>query len=257
MGKKDENVPRRMGLELLAQKWWFYLLLTILYFIPPYTSKGYNPEETQNVVLEVLGHSLQSYVWLAPLFHIITIGLVVCLIIFRDRITRIFSAYVGINFLFIAFIQPIAVTDKYGLGVLVGGIICFSIVGIFWIWEAIVKKNDLTSPEIPLWKLWVIPLAVLAFWAPLEPEFNPIYLLTSYYGLAFCLTTPVVLAILTFYHPKVNIATLRVTSFMGILLGILNISLVFTGANIWISGVLHVPLLTISIYGFILSLKHD
>jgi len=255
MSKENIKTSRKIDLAWLAQKWWFYLLLTILYFIPPYTSKSYNPEDTQIVVLEVLSRSLEPYVWLAPLFHIVTIVLVVSMYFYRDRITRIFSTYVGLNYLFIAFAQSIAVTENYGLGILIGGIICFSIVGVFWIWEAIVKKNTLPSDKIPIWKFWVVPLAVLAFWAPPEPVFNPIYLLTSYYGLAFCLTTPVVLAVLTFYHPQVNIATLRVTGFMGTLLGILNISMAFTGGNIWISGILHVPLLTISAYAFILSFK--
>lgn len=255
MGKKIEKTPRKIDLEFMARKWWFYLLLLILYFIPPYASKSYNSAETQYVVFEVLKYSLKPYEWLAPLFHIATIVLVICLPFLGDRITRIFSVYVSINFFFIAFAQSIAVTEKYGLGILIGGIICFSIVGIFWIWEAIVKKNDFTPHRIPAWKYWVVPLAVLAFWAPLKPDFNPVYLLTSYYGLAFCLTTPVILAILTFYHPRVNISTLRVTSFMGILLGILNISVIFMGANVWISGVLHLPLLTISVYSFTLSLK--
>jgi len=169
--------------------------------------------------------------------------------------TRIFSAYVSANFFFIAFAQSIAVTEKYGLGILVGGVACFSTVGIFWVWETIAKKNNFTVQRIPLWKYWVVPLALLAFWTPAKPDFNPLYLLTSYYGLAFCLTTPVILAILSFYHPRVNISTLRVTSFMGTLLGILNISGIFMGADVWISGVLHVPLLAISVYCLILSLS--
>jgi len=203
----------------------------------------------------VLRHSLKPYEWLAPLFHISTIILVVCLLLLRDRMTRIFSAYVSANFFFIAFAQSIAVTEKYGLGILVGGVACFSTVGIFWVWETIAKKNNFTVQRIPLWKYWVVPLALLAFWTPAKPDFNPLYLLTSYYGLAFCLTTPVILAILSFYHPRVNISTLRVTSFMGTLLGILNISGIFMGADVWISGVLHVPLLAISVYCLILSLS--
>jgi len=255
MSKKIEKIPRRIDLESLAQKWWFYLLLIILYFIPPYTSKSYDYSETQNVVLEILKNSLEPYVWLSPFFHIATIVLVISLLFFGDRITRIFSVYVGTNFLFMAFAQNIAITEKYGLGILIGGIICFSIVGIFWIWEAIVKKNDFTPRRIPIWKYWAVPLIVLAFWAPHKPDFDPLYLLTSHYGLAFCLTTPVFLGILTLYHPRINLSTLRITSFMGILLGILNISRVFMGGDVWISGILHLPLLVISIYSFILSLK--
>jgi len=175
--KKNEKMPRRINLEFVARKWWFYLLLLILYFLPPYASKGYDPSATHYVVFEVLKHSLKPYEWLAPLFHIATIVLIVCLLLFGDRITRIFSAYVSVNFFFIAFAQSIAVTEKYGLGILAGGIICFSVVGIYWAWEALIKKNDFTPHKIPLWKYWVVPLALLAFWSPLKPDFNPVYLL--------------------------------------------------------------------------------
>ncbi|GAG66553.1 unnamed protein product, partial [marine sediment metagenome] len=99
-------------------------------------------------------------------------------------------------------------------------VIIFSIVGIYWIWEIIVKQNNFTLTKIPYWKYWVVPFALLSFWSPVELEFKPIYLLTSDYGIAFCFTAPVILAILSLYHPQVNMAVLRVTSFVGLFVGI-------------------------------------
>jgi len=133
-----------------------------------------------------------------------------------------------------------------------GYIIIFSIIGVYWIWEIIVKQNDFTLPKIPYWKYLVIPFAILSFWSPIELQFKPIYLLTSDYGISFCFTAPVILAILSLYHPKVNIAVLRVTSFVGLFLGILNLTYIFYDGILWLI-ILHIPLFVISIYCIVLS----
>lgn len=238
-------------LEYLSRKWWFYLLLLLVYlFIPPFTSQGAPaPEEIGSLVSKVLAVGLEPYQWLAPFFHVGTVLLVLGLLWFGDKVTRVFSAYMGANFIFIAFAQMTAFLEGYGFVALTGGIITFSIVGIYWVWEAAAKRSILHPPsEIPRWKYWVVPFAVLAFWSPVEPTLNPLPLLTSFYGLAFCLTTPVFLAILSLYHPNVNVPAFRVTAFVGAFLGIVNVSLVFFGGDPWVSGILHLPLLLISTY---------
>jgi len=89
------------------------------------------------------------------------------------------------------------------------------------------------------------------------PDFNPIFFFINGAGLAYCMMTPVFLAILTLYHPRINTATLRVTSLEGILIGLINIYMnFFTDFRLyWWNGVLHIPLITISIYGLMLSFK--
>jgi len=68
--------------------------------------------------------------------------------------------------------------------------------------------------------------------------------------------TPVYVGLLTLYWPKVNMATLRVTSLVGLIIGLYNMLNFFIrpGRNWW-NGVLHIPLLIISLYGLIISLK--
>ena len=106
-----------------------------------------------------------------------------------------------------------------------------------------------------MWKYWVVPLAFLAFWYPLNqdtflPDFNPIYLFTNVAGLTFCMMTPVYLAILLLHYPQINIATLRVTGLAGIIIASYNILLNFFMYPdlLWWNGVLHIPLLMISGY---------
>jgi Na+(H+)/acetate symporter ActP len=136
----------------------------------------------------------------------------------------------------------------------------FLIVAGFWAWEAVVLKNDYTFRKLPIWRYWVVPLAVLAFWYPSSkgrPDFNPVNLITSGSGLAFCLMTPVYLTLLSLYWPRVNMPAMRVTSLVGLIIGLYNMYVNF-GINpgrLWWNGVLHIPLLSISVYGLILSLK--
>ena len=184
------------------------------------------------------------------------------MIFLRNRVTRLFSIYVAITYVLFAFLQSIAFTEKYGLGIITINLIMFLVVAAFWFWEAILRKNDFTPGKRPAWKYWVIPLAFLAFWYPLNPctgmpDFNPIYLLTNMSGLTFCMMTPVYLAILTLYYPRVNIATLRVTSLVGAIIGFYNIMVNFfmNPSVLWWNGVLHMPLVTISIYALALSFK--
>ena len=69
--------------------------------------------------------------------------------------------------------------------------------------------------------------------------------------------TPVYLGILTLYYPKVNVVTLRLTGLLGIIIGFWNMIVNFLiMPDLWWNGVLHLPLLFISIYAFVLSLRN-
>jgi len=253
-------------LERITRRWWFYLLFVLLWFVvPPYASKGYKfPQEWGNVIFHVLGRAIiYSHSELYPVFKIIPIVLIVSIVIFRNKVVRLFSIYVSISYVLFAFGQSIAITEKYGVAICTINLVMFLAVAALWIWEAFVLQNDFIPRRRPTWKYWVVPLALLAFWCPInlrtgQPDFNPIYIFTSPAGVAFCMMTPVYIGLLTLYWPKVNIAALRVTSLVGLSIGIANMFtnfLVRPSVNWW-NGVLHVPLLVISLYGLVLSLKH-
>jgi len=90
----------------------------------------------------------------------------------------------------------------------------------------------------------------------MSPDFSPARLLTNESGLTYCMMTPVILAVMTLYHPTVNPAVLRVTSFVGMLFGAVNMLVWFVVMpSAWWMGVLHIPLLMISIYAFVLGFR--
>jgi len=250
-------------LERITRRWWFFGLFVLMQFtIPPYASKGYNfPQDWGNVIFHVLSNAIvHQYSELYRIFKIIPIILLVGLIVFRNKVARLFAIYVGITYALFAIGQSIAITEQYGVSICTINVVMFLIVAAFWAWEAVVLQNDYTLRKLPVWRYWVVPLAVLAFCYPANkgrPDFNPVYLFTNGSGLAFCLMTPVYLALLSLYWPRVNIATMRVTSLVGLIIGLYNLYANFgiNPARRWWNGVLHIPLLSISIYGLILSLK--
>jgi len=260
MGKED--VQNR--LEWLTGKWWFILLFVIIQFIPPYASRGFDYSEIDMITRAVLSNAIiYRYQSIFPVFKIAPLLLFLLIALTGNRVNRIFSIYVGINYLMFAFLQSIAVTEEYGLAIITVNLLMFILVASLWLWEAVINKNDLTSKNKPFWRYWVIPLAILAFWYPCtisgstaKLDFNPLKILTNEAGLTFCMMTPVYLAILTLYHPEVNVATMRVTALVGVIIGFYNVLMnFFIEPSLWWNGVLHIPLLTISIYSLILSFR--
>jgi AraC-like DNA-binding protein len=71
----------------------------------------------------------------------------------------------------------------------------------------------------------------------------------------YCPTTPLIVAVLTLIYPRVNILLLRITSFVGLLIGLFNAMSFFMmpGYTLW-NLVLHIPLIFISAYGLLITI---
>ena len=261
-----ENLEVQKKFDLITRKWWFVVVFILLdLLIPPIVTKGYDPSKTGEIIPYIIRHSLftsDSLSLLYPIFKILPAILVLALIFSGNRISRIFSFYVGINYILFAVLQYISISDTYGIAVVSGNFILTLFVAFLWFWEFAVNRNDFTPRKINLIRLWVVPLAFLAFWYPLnlesmKPDFNLSYIFTNPAGLAFCNMTPVYLAILILYFPGVNIVTLRITSLLGVIIGCWNLLVNFLidpEVLRW-NGVLHLPLVFISVYALILSFR--
>lgn len=253
---------RRKTGGILSKRWFYPLVYFLLFLlntvIPPHASKGYSWEETGEVIQSLLMVSIEPHARLAPVFHIATVILLLFIWRYGERANRTFSACIGANYIFIAFTQVMGTTEEYGLVIMTGSFLTFVLIGLLWFWEAFSPKNDTAFTRLPLARYWAIPLAFLAFWSPLnfsngwKLNFDPLLLLTSPgYGLTFCMTTPVILCLLTLFYPGVNGSLFRINSFVGIIYGLLNMQFLSSPQTLWM-GVLHFPLLLISIYAFVL-----
>ena len=233
------------------------VVLLICSFLPVFTASPFPQQDSSLVIKEVLMKTSVAYLWLSPIVHIVTVALLVALVLYGSKVGRVGDAFFAVLFLFIAFSNHIAVTDTYGLAVVTGNLVPVLIVGLFWIWEVYKPKNDYVFKRLPAWRYWVLPFAFLAFWSPIDaqlsPDFNPLLLLNSSFGVMYCLTTPVIIALLTLICPRVNAQVLRVTSFVGLIIGLFNIMSYFTmpGYTLW-NLILHTPLVLISLYGLII-----
>ena len=249
-------------LELVTSKWWFGLVILILFFIPPYTTKIINSEQIADVVISVLSNALiYTKPILFPLFKILPLILFFLLLKYKNKVTRIFSAYVTFNLLIVAIFQNMAYTKDYGFAILTGNLIVSLIVSLAWLWEAIITKNDFEKINVQGINYLIVFLSFIAYWYPinmetLNPDFNLLYLMTSEAGVTFCMLVPIYLTFLILIYPKVNKVTLKITSLVGFIIGILNIVQFFIlNPFLWWMGILHLPQLFIAFYGLVLTRK--
>jgi hypothetical protein len=238
------------------------LILVVLFissFLPVFAASPFPQQDSSLVIKEVLMKTSVAYLWLSPIVHVITVALLVALYLCVPRVGRVVDVFFAILLLFIAFSNHIAVTDNYGLAVVTGNLVPILIVVLFWVWEVYKPQNNYVFERLPAWRYWVLPFAFLAFWSPIDaqlnPDFNPLLLLNSSFGVMYCPTTPVIIALLTLIYPKVNTYVLRTTSFVGLMIGLFNAMSYFImpGYTLW-NLVLHTPLIFISLYGLLIPI---
>ena len=134
----------------------------------------------------------------------------------------------------------------------------FLFVAYVWIRELFNPENNYDFSNFH-WKYsWMIIFALFAYLCPFtshgEMDWNLLHFFTRNTATAFCLTTPLFLTILTLNLPKVNIVTYRITAIIGVIIGLYNM-MNFLNPHTVFLGVVHVPLLTISLYCTILSYR--
>ncbi len=259
--------PGQGRADRLTRRWWFITLFIFLNFLPPYLSKvpdSFDHSQMDRLMGDLLSNalliSLSSALW--TVFDVIPVLLVILILCTGNRLSRLFSVYVAVNYAFIAVLQGVSITEEYGVGVVTCNLMWMLTISGFWFWEASAGLNRLTLRARPLWRYWVAPLAVFAFWVPFAPsgpdralQLTPLLFTKVHPGLQFCLTTPLYLAILTLSYPRVNFAVLRITALVGVIIGFWNMLIHFIFAFDLFNGLLHVPLLSISTYALLLSFR--
>ena len=131
-------------LDELSQKKLFYPIVFFAFFLisflPLITQKSYSPENTQQVIIELLKVSIKPYQAFGILFHVVTILYVGLAFINSETSGRLMFAYMGMNFIVIALVQSFGITEMYGEVIHTGSLVAFSLLGILWIWAAV--KSD-------------------------------------------------------------------------------------------------------------------
>lgn len=250
------------SIKVLGKEWWFLLLVGLPQCLPPYTSHGYRLPEWGMVNAYILAHPIKAsfLTGFYPLFQVIPLALLLAILLLGKKVNRLFSAYVAVMYVTVAFLQNVSISERYGLAVCTANVLTFLVLAGFWLRETISPQNDFSPRQPPAWRYGALLLAFLPFWGPvnpltLGPDFNPMRILTSGSGLSFCLSTPLYLAILSLYFPHVNKPVFVATAFVGVMMGLGNLALEFViYPSWWWIGVLHIPLFVISLYCLALAL---
>ena len=247
-------------LEQYSAKWWFFaLLLLAQWVLLPFVSRNFDLENVIQMVSVTLGNAPQGHLGnINIVFQSLSLLMFIVLFVFRNKARILFNTYVAVSYLAFAFIQNMAVTEKYGFSVVTVNLVMFLFVAYVWIMETMQPKNDYSFSEFKWKHSWMIILALFAYWCPFTHQghldFNPLHFFTNNTTTAFCLTTPAFLTILTLNLPKVNIITYRITAIIGFIIGIYNMFNFINPHTIWL-GFVHLPLIIISLYCSILSYK--
>jgi hypothetical protein len=192
-------------------------------------------------------------------FHLATLAVIALAVWNPQTGGRAIAAYFGLNYLIIAFVQTRAQTPAYGFAVHSGAMAAEILLALLWLWVAWKDRLHLSWKDVPAWRWFLFPLALLVFWAPIGTQgsrvvfdFNPLSLLTSPdYGLAYCFMTPVFLFLLILAWPQVDGFALRVTAFNALLYGLFNLTHWFN-PDLIVMGAMHLPLLVLALVALFL-----
>lgn len=81
----------------LGYRIWFKVILTLLFFVPAYASKAYDPAGTSDVIASVLAKPwISSITVLLPVAKLILLVAVLMPVLFRSFTSKMFIIYYGI-----------------------------------------------------------------------------------------------------------------------------------------------------------------
>ena len=247
-------------LEKASTKWWFFvILLTAQSVLLPIVSRNFDPKNIQQMVYTTLSHAPQGHLGeLNILFQSLSLLMFVLLFVFKNKVRTLFNGYVAFSYFAFAFIQNIAVTERYGFSVVTVNLVMFLLVAYVWIRETLNPQNTFDFSNLRWKYAWMIIFALFAYLCPFTNQgkfdWNPLHFFYKNSVTAFCLTTPAFLTILTLNIPKINIVTYRITAIIGTIMGIYNMFNFLNPHTVYV-GIMHIPLLTISLYCTILSYR--
>jgi hypothetical protein len=251
------------SLETLTGKWWFYGLLFLASFIPPWSShKVHSFSELKQLVEYIAEFLIAKKLVLVPYmpyFHLAMLLLFGALFIWKNRFGKAFSIITGLHFLVILYMQTGAITDKYGLVFYPNAFIMMFAIALGWIWESSIRKIDFRFKTLQPRHYLLVAAAIFSFWNPDRAgDYRLVLFMTSTSPIAFCMITTIYLAMLSILYPRVNLPLFRISSFISILIGIVTLVMGFfmeplERGRYW--SLLHTPMVAVAVYSFVLSLR--
>jgi hypothetical protein len=249
-----------MKLGTLTRKWWFYLLLLFICFIPSYTEKQSLSSQTPLIIQQVLQAPMVNEIKvLFPIAKTILLFLFIGPILFKERYKPAYYISIIVLSLFITVFQNISVKTQFGIAVLIGNIIIQLIAISFWCFDFTRKQKYLPKLSLKWWNILTLLLAAIAFWMPNRNGliyFDLKDLFVNEAGLTYCMTTPIFISAYLLFFKTNNNITIRVVSSIGLYFGVMNmITWFLLNTHFWWMGIIHLPLLINSLIGLIIAFR--
>lgn len=247
-------------IEKLTRKWWFFAgLIALQFVVMPFSTKNFGFENIEDMVGWTLSHAIQLQMRSYYLyFQVLALVVLFALFLFKNRMKKVFSLYAALSYVAFALLQNVAVTEEYGLSVVSVNVLMFLMVAYVWFLESKLPENDYSFDNLNWKTAWMIPLALLAFWLPINQylrfDFSLSRFLFSGSSLTFCMMISVFLTIMTLNLPKVNLVTYRVTAIIGVIIGCYNMMMFQNPQRINLA-LIHLPLMIISVYAVIVGYR--
>ncbi|HVJ50660.1 hypothetical protein [Desulfitobacterium sp.] len=230
--------------------------------LPSYTQIAHDSAMTTDVIAAVLEHPLVVYVvWILPIAKALLLAAVIIPLIFNKFGQRFLLGYYGLILLIIGLMQNMSFTVDYGFTWLIGNtLVQFAVVG-FCLADVLKNKTFISKQNFIKRRLWIVAPMIFAFLMPYSvnsanivyPSFT-LSVLFNESGVTYCMITPVIIGVLLLYSKGVHKPTLSVISYVGFIFGLLNMMTWFAiRTENWWMGVLHLPLVILSIYGLLVA----
>jgi hypothetical protein len=239
-----------------------FLAACALVTVPPYVSRGFELFRVPEITPYILIHSVRRD--FAPLFPLAN-GLALLLlagVLFRGALFyRPFSLFLSVAYLLAGILQNVSVSDRYGFSVSVSTLLVALLTAGLWLREFLTAGRAVQVRIHSGRLLALLPFALLALWQPVHPEtrlpdLQLGYFLSSGSSLTFCMLTIVSLSVMIYRFPEVDRLLLFVSAAFGLLIGIGNLWLEFLyQPDLFWVGVLHLPLVALSVIGLRLAWK--
>lgn len=252
----------KYSLDKFLLSWKFIVLIIVMQFIlPPIATRGFQCEDFGTIIISTLSHAfildMYSYAWA---FQILAICMLLLLALRREKVSRWFMLYAGCCYVLYTINQNVALTEEYGLSIVSINVVMMLLVAFMWFRGALFGNSRFTFSNLNWKTAWTIPVAFFCLWWPMDmtqgatPDCNLIHLFTGGSAMAFCPMTPVFLTLLILSKRDIDVALLRVTAFIGFVIGCYNMANFATDAGLYL-GLYHLPLIGMSLYALLISKK--
>ena len=152
--------------KFILSRWFLVVMFIMAFILPPYAAKDFVAQNIGNIVNATLSNSfVRNLLPYSTLFQIVVLIFFVGLFFFKNRVGKAFTIFVGISYSVYALVQNIAITDQFGLSMILSNIILCLMTSFVWLSDVRSNKNSYTFNNFNKKNAWLIIVALFCLWS--------------------------------------------------------------------------------------------